>query len=69
MAELVESVQMLERLVCQCCDHLLSPGLHFTKGENQEVVEDEEDEEDGLRYKTKEEPSDPSYTTPPSTGG
>ena len=70
---MVELVQTLERSVCHCRDQLLSPGPHFTEGENQEVVEDSEEdseeEEDGLKYETEEEPSDPSYTTPPSTGG
>ena len=33
------------------------------------MVVDLEEEEDGLEYEMEEEPSDPSYTTPPSTGG
>ena len=70
MAKSVELVQTLERLVCHCQDWLLLPGPHFTEGENQEVVEDskEDEEEDSLEYET-EEPSDPSYTTPPNTRG
>ena len=31
--------------------------------------EEDEEEEDALEYETKEEPSDPSYMTPPSTRG
>ena len=42
----------------------MSPCPHFAKGENQEVVadleEDEEGEEDGLEYETEEEPLNPS---------
>ena len=59
----------MERLVCHCQDWLLSPNPHFVEGEDQEIVVDSKEEEDGLEYKTKEEPLDPSYTTPPSIGG
>ena len=51
----------------------MSPGPHYAEGEQEEVVvdleEERDDEEDGLEYETEEEPSDPSYTTPLSTGG
>ena len=50
---------------------MLSPGPHYTEGEDKEVVMDsgeKEDDEDGLEYKT-EAPLTASYMTPPSTGG
>ena len=62
--QLVEAVKKLEGSICCCWDWLLSPCPHFAKGENQEVVadleEDEEGEEDGLEYETEEEPLNPS---------
>ena len=71
--KLAASVTVLERSVCRCRDRLLSPGLHYTSGE--EMVEEtegeeeeEEEEEEGLEYAT-DTPSGGSYTTPPSTGG
>ena len=68
---LAASVTVLEKSVCRCRDHLLSPGPHYVPGE--EVVEETEEgeteeEEDGLEYAT-DTPSGGSYTTPPSTGG
>ena len=70
--QLVVAVMKLEGSVCCCHNWLMSPGPHFTEGENKEVVvdlEEDDDEEDGLKYETEEDPSDPSYMTPPSTGG
>ena len=71
VAQLVSSVHKLESSVCQCHDRLLSLEPHYTEGE--EVVVDleegDDEEEDGLEYKMEVETSDPSYTTPPSTGG
>ena len=74
--QLVEVVKRLEGSICCCWDWLLLLGPHFAEGENQEVVADSEeddnegdDEEDGLKYKMEEEPSNPSYTTPSSTRG
>ena len=51
---------------------MLSPGPHYTQGE-EEIVEEteeeeEEEEEDGLEYAT-DTPSGGSYMTLPSTGG
>ena len=69
--QLVSAVQKLEKTVCWCHDQLLSPGPHYTEGEEEEVVvdsEEEDDDKDGLKYET-EAPSMASYTTPPSTGG
>ena len=69
VAQLVASVKKLEKTVCQCCDQLLSPGPHYTEGEEEEVVGDlEEEEEDSLKYEM-DVPSRDSYMTPPSTGG
>ena len=75
IAKLTASVTSLEKLVCCCRDHLLSPAPHFTSGEEEEMVketeeegEEEEEEEDGLEYVT-DTPSGGSYTTLPSTGG
>ena len=69
IAQLVVSVKKLEKTVCHCHDQLLSPGPHYTLGEEEEIVKDsEEEEEDGLEYET-EDTSKGSYTTPPSTGG
>ena len=64
------AVKKLEKTTCQCCDRLLSPGPHYTPGEEEEVVVDleEEDDKDGLEYET-DAPSRDSYTTLPSTGG
>ena len=45
---------------------MLSPGPHYAEGE---IQRGGDEEEDGLKYKTEVETSDPSYTTPPSTGG
>ena len=69
--KLAASVTVLEKSVCRCRDHLLSPGPHYASGE--EVVEEtekeeESKEEEGLEYAT-DTPSGGSYTTPPSTGG
>ena len=52
-------VKKLEKTVCQCHNQLLSPGPHYTLGE---------EEEDGLEYEAKDT-SKGSYITPPSTGG
>ena len=71
VAQLVTSVKKLEKMVCRCHDWLLSPGPHYTLGEEEELVEEEEEEEeeeDGLKYET-EDTSKGSYTTLPSTGG
>ena len=68
---LVMLVQKLEKSVCQCHNCLLSPGLHYVPGEEEEMVEEteeEEDEEDGLEYMTNA-PLGGSYMTLPSTGG
>ena len=64
--KLAASVTILEKSVCHCCNRLLSPGPHYTPGE--EEMEEEEEEEDGLEY-TTDTPLRGSYTTPPSTGG
>ena len=67
--KLAASVTVLEKSVCCCQDHLLSPAPHYTTGEEEETVEEtEEEEEDSLEYAT-DTPSGGSYTTPPSTGG
>ena len=66
--QLVAAVKKLEKTICQCHNHLLSPGPHYTLGEQEEIVADLEEEEDGLEYETNT-PSRDSYTTPPSTGG
>ena len=74
VAQLITSVKKLEKTVCQCHNRLLSPGPHYTPGEEEEAVEEteeegeEEEEEDGLEY-TIDTPSGDSYMTPPSTGG
>ena len=71
IAQLVALVKKLEKTVCQCHDRLLSPGPHYTLGEEEELVkeeEEEEEEEDDLEYET-EDTSKGSYTTPPSTEG
>ena len=74
VVKLTASVSLLEKLICRCRDHLLSPGPHHMPGEEEEMVEeieeegDEEDEEEGLEYAT-DTPSGGSYMTPPSTGG
>lgn len=48
----------------------MSLGLHYAEGEDQEMVEDsKEEKEEGLEYATEKEPSNPFYTTPPSTRG
>ena len=73
--KLAASVTILEKSVCRCRDHLLSPGPHYVPGEEEMVEEteeeketEEESEEDGLEYAT-DTPSGGSYTTLPSTGG
>ena len=72
VAKLTASVTHLEKLVCRCQDHLLSPAPHYTPGEEEEEMveetEEEEEEEEGLKYATNT-PSGGSYTTPPSTVG
>ena len=68
---LAASVTVLEKSVCCCRDHLLSPAPHYMPGEEEEVVEETEEEsieEEGLEYAT-DTPLGGSYTTPPSTGG
>ena len=65
VTQLVTSVKKLEKMVCRCHNQLLSLGPHYTPGEEEEMVEEEED---GLEYKT-EDTSKGSYTTPLSTGG
>ena len=72
VAQLVASVKKL-KTVCCCRNQLLSPGPHYTLGEEEEMVqeteeEEAEDEEDGLEYAT-DTPSGDSYMTLPSTGG
>ena len=68
---LVLAVTKLEMSICHCRNHLLLPGLHYAAGEEVVVDSEEEDdeEEDGLKYEIEIETSDPSYMTPPSTGG
>ena len=72
--KLTASVTLLEKLICHCRDHLLSPAPHYAPGEEEMVEEteeereEEEEEEGGLKYVT-DTPSGGSYTTPPSTGG
>ena len=72
--KLAASVTVLEKSVCRCHDHLLSPGPHYALGEEEmieeteEEEEAEEEEEDGLEYAT-DTPSGGSYMTPPGTGG
>ena len=70
--KMAASVTVLEKSVCCCQDHLLSPGPHYVPGEEETVEETEEEEEEteeeGLEYAT-DSPSGGSYTTPPSTGG
>ena len=71
IAQLVVLVKKLEKMVCQCHNQLLSPGPHYTPGEEEMVEEEEEEEEEeesSLEYKT-DTPSKDSYMTPPSTGG
>ena len=69
VAQLVASVKKLEKTICRCHDRLLSPGPHYAPGEEEAVVGDsEEEEEDGLEYKT-DAPSRDSYMTLPSTRG
>ena len=72
VVQLVMVVKKLEKTVCWCHDWLLSPGPHYTKGEEEEEVvmdsEEEEDGKDGLKYETNA-PLRDSYMTPPSTGG
>ena len=65
--KLTTSVTILEKSVCRCRDRLLSPGPHYAPGE-EEMVEELEEEEEGLEYATNT-PSGGSYTTPPSTRG
>ena len=70
--KLTALVTVLEKSVCHCHDHLLSPGPHYALGEEEMVEEMEEEEEseeeEGLEYAT-DTPLGGSYTTPPSTGG
>ena len=72
--KLTALVTLLEKLICRCRDHLLSPVPHHAPGEEEEMVKEteeegeEEDEEEGLEYAT-DTPSGGSYMTPPSTGG
>ena len=71
--QLVKAVRKLKGTICHCHDWLMLPGPHYVEGEQEEAVvdleEEDDNEEDGLEYKTEEEPLDPSCTTPPSTGG
>ena len=64
---LVLVVTKLKSSVCCCHDCLLLPGPHYTKGEQGEVVVNLE--EDDLEYETEEDPSNPSYISPPNTRG
>ena len=71
--KLATSVTILEKSVCRCRDHLLSPAPHYAPGEEEEIVketeeEETEEEEEGLKYVTNT-PLGGSYTTLPSTGG
>ena len=69
VSKLTASVTVLEKSVCRCHDHLLSPGPHYVPREEEMIEEtEEEEEEEGLEYAT-DTPSGGSYTTPPSTGG
>ena len=77
VAKLTILVTKLEKSVCHCRDHLLSPAPHYVPGEEEEMVEEteeeegeeeEEEEEEGVEYATNT-PLGGSYTTPPSTGG
>ena len=67
IVNLTASVTKLEKSVCHCQDHLLSPAPHYAPGEEEEMVEETEEEE-GLKYMT-DTPLGGSYMTPPSTGG
>ena len=71
LAPSVVVVHKLELSVCCCCDQLLSPGPHYVEWEEVgvDLEEGDDEEEDSLEYETKVETSDPSYMTPPSTGG
>ena len=68
ITQLVVLVKKLEKTVCRCHDRLLSPGPHYAPGEEEEMVDDLEEEEDGLEYETNA-PLKDSYITLPSTGG
>ena len=65
--KLATSVTVLEKSVCCCRDCLLSPAPHYAPGE-EEMVEETEEEEEGLEYAT-DTPLGGSYMTLPSTGG
>ena len=68
---ILKTCVIVQQTICWCHDWLLSPGPHYTPGEEEEMVEEEEEEEedkDGLEYKT-DVTSQGSYTTPLSTGG
>ena len=68
--KLAASVTVLEKSICRCRDCLLSLGPHYALGQEEVVkeTEEEEGEEEGLKY-TTDTPSGSSYMTPPSTGG
>ena len=73
VTNLTASVTKLEKSVCCCQDHLLSPAPHYAPGEEEEMVEEMEEEEEteeegGLKY-TTDTLLGGSYTTPPRTGG
>ena len=42
IAQLVASVKKLEKTVCRCHNQLLSPGPHYTSGEEEEVIKETE---------------------------
>ena len=71
ITKLTALVTLLEKSICRCRDHLLSPAPHYTSGVEEEMVketEEEGEEEEELEY-TTDTPSGGLYTTPPSTGG
>ena len=68
VAKLTASVTKLEKSVCRCRDRLLSLVPHYMSGGEEEMVEETEEEGEGLEYATNT-PLGGSYMTPPSTGG
>ena len=50
--QLVEAIKKLEKIVCQCHDWLLSPGLHYTEEEEEQPAlhssQESEDSPEGI---------------------